>query len=844
MAPQVIQCDHSTWLHPYESITSFADIHHLEDLKRRQIAVVGDVREMFFQLLIRAWDRQSQCFVWHDNPSLPVEVYVIDVATFGSTCSPCSAQYVKNRNAEEYRTEFPEAVEAIINNHYVDDYLDSRDTEEEAIRIASDVKQVHAKAGFELRNWLSNSEEVVRRVGESSASECKSFATDKSTGIERVLGMRWQPIKDEFTFKLCLREDVAQLLDGDTIPTNRWRQWVQAIKRLDRETVPRCYFPGYSSAGLDNIELHVFVDASLVAFSCVAYFRIIDQGQVRCALVAAKSKVAPLKPLSIPRLELQAAVLGSRLMKSVQESHTLPIRRRMIWSDSSTVLSWIQSDQRRYRQSVAVRVGEILSETSVDEWRKVPGKLNVADEATKWGEGPCFKNGSRWFTGPEFLYKAELEWPGNELPEPNIPEDLRVIHAHHREITEPLIDYRRFSKWERLQRVTAYMLRFCANCSGKVRGEKIEAGEVLSQEELQFAEETLFRWIQTETYPDEMIAAEEQHQRFPDQAPRLERTSPLCKLSPMLDETGMLRMDGRIGATHYATYAARFPVILPKNHYVTDLILNWYHRQYGHGNSETVVNEVRQRFHVSSLRNAVRKVAKTCKWCVVRKATPQPPRMASLPECRLAAYIRPFTFVGMDYCGPFFIRIGRASAKRWVALFVCQTVRAIHLEVVNSLSTESCKMAVRRFIARRGAPQEIYSDQGTNFQGASNDLKREIAQINSSLANTFTNRNTSWRFNPLSSVRQDHRETVIKECAEKGIQWHFNPPSAPHFGGLWETAVRSAKTHSFKVVGETPLSTEDLTTLRVQIEGCLNSRPLTPISDDPTDFEPLTPGHF
>ncbi|XP_065091276.1 uncharacterized protein LOC135712246 [Ochlerotatus camptorhynchus] len=280
--------------------------------------------------------RQRQVAV-HDDSSLPVEVYVIDVATFGSTCSPCLAQYVKNRNAEENRTEFPEAVEAIVNNHYVDDYLDSRDTEEEAIRIASEVKQVHAKAGFELRNWLSNSEEVVRRVGESSASECKSFATDKSTGIERVLGMRWQPINDEFTFRLCLREDVAQLLNGDMIPTkrevlrvvmsvfdplglvgayvvhgkclvqdiwrskigwdqripeeicSRWRQWVQALKGLDRETVPRCYFPGYSSAGLDNIELHVFVDASLVAFSYVAYLRIIDEGQVRCALVATKS---------------------------------------------------------------------------------------------------------------------------------------------------------------------------------------------------------------------------------------------------------------------------------------------------------------------------------------------------------------------------------------------------------------------------------------------------------------------------------------------------------------------------------------------------------------------------
>ncbi|XP_055623226.1 uncharacterized protein LOC129766664 [Toxorhynchites rutilus septentrionalis] len=187
----------------------------------RQRQVTGDIKEMFHQLYIRQQDRQSQLFLWRDEPTKPIETYVIDVATFGSTCSPCYAQYIKNRNAEEHREEYPNAADAIIKNHYVDDYLDSQDTPEEVIRLLLQVKKVHQRAGFEIRNWLSNSKDVLRRVGDSIPTLSKNFVVGKEEGMERVLGIVWIPRDDMFRFTIVFRSDVQDIVESDDVPTKR-----------------------------------------------------------------------------------------------------------------------------------------------------------------------------------------------------------------------------------------------------------------------------------------------------------------------------------------------------------------------------------------------------------------------------------------------------------------------------------------------------------------------------------------------------------------------------------------------------------------------------------------------
>lgn len=266
-----------------------------------------------------------------------------------------------------------------------------------------------------------------------------------------------------------------------------------------------------------------------------------------------------------------------------------------------------------------------------------------------------------------------------------------------------------------------------------------------------------------------------------------------------------------------AAYAPCSVVILPRHHRVTYLIVDWFHREHGHANNETVVNEMRQIFHVSQLRVLVKQVAKGCQHCIVRKARPQIPRMGPLPNVRITPYVRPFTYTGVDYCGPFLVKVGRSLVKRWIALFTCMTVRAIHLEIANSLSTESFKMAVRRFIARRGAPLEIFSDNGTNFRGASNELREEMKMINYDLASTFTNTTT---------------------------KWNFNPPLAPHMGGCWERLVRSVKSALAGLELVKNPDDETLWTLVVEAETMVNSRPLTYVPLDTVDHEALTPNHF
>ncbi|XP_062554097.1 uncharacterized protein LOC134219387 [Armigeres subalbatus] len=293
--------------------------------RQKEVAITGDIKEMFHQIVIRPEDRQAQRFLWRDSPDDPIKEYVMDVATFGSTCSPCSAQYVKNKNAEEWNQVYPDAAEAIINNTYVDDYASSSDTVEETVRCALEVKKIHASAGFEIRNWLSNSKQVLQRVGGCSSQVTKSFIAEKSTDSERLLGMTWLPENDNLPFTLKLRDDVLQLLSEHSIPTKRqvlrvvmsvfdplglvaafvvhgkcliqdiwrsnidwderipdklviqWRRWVEVLESLNRVKIPRCYFPGYDRRSYETLELHVFVDASEAAYACAAYFRIIDR---------------------------------------------------------------------------------------------------------------------------------------------------------------------------------------------------------------------------------------------------------------------------------------------------------------------------------------------------------------------------------------------------------------------------------------------------------------------------------------------------------------------------------------------------------------------------------------
>ncbi|XP_062565115.1 uncharacterized protein LOC134227557 [Armigeres subalbatus] len=305
------------------------------------------------------------------------------------------------------------------------------------------------------------------------------------------------------------------------------------------------------------------------------------------------------------------------------------------------------------------------------------------------------------------------------------------------------MDVSRFSNWHRLLRAAAYILRAVQRFKGK----KALQTTFLVKKELVEAEMLIWRQVQAESYPDECTILW-RNLTEPSKAITIPKSSPLYRLSAFIDESGVVRMNSRIAAQPTVSYNTKYPILLPRKHPAVYLLTESYHRRYQHGNGESVCNKMRQRFHVPGLRVLIRRVSKQCLTCRVKKGVPHPHMMAALPETRVTGTIKPFTHTGVDYFGPILVKQGRCLVKRWVALFTCLTVRAVHLEIVHSLSTQSCVMAIRRCVARRGFPETFYSDNGTNFLGASNLLAKQIQDTHENYAVAFTNTNTSWIFNP------------------------------------------------------------------------------------------------
>ncbi|XP_045533952.1 uncharacterized protein LOC123721008 [Papilio machaon] len=813
------------------------------------IALTADIREMFPQVLIREQDRDSQRFIWRDDPSEPLGLYRMSAMIFGACSSPCTALYVKNLNAKEHEREFPDASHATVYDVYMDDYIASVDNVYKAANLASDIVNLNKKANFLMRDWISNDPQALSHLPSELRSkklEAVNLGESSVNVSTRVLGLKWQPDRDIISFNyledftvsnvLTKRNALSHLMRiydplgllGPLVSRGRilfqtiWRKgidWDDQLSQTDQKlwrelfedllATSQLQLPRYYSlSGLvQERELHIFSDASELAYAAVCYWRIIfSDGRVKLSLICSKSRVAPLKPISIPRLELQGALLAARLASFVENSHKYKPVKRVFWCDSLNVLAWLRSDARSYKPFVAHRIGEILELSQVKEWRWVPSLHNPADDATRSKRLALYQN-SRWVVGPRFLIKSIEEWPS--FPSVDMAEKSNLelkssipCNLISLELTSmPLsIDPNRLSSYLRLIRATARAHKFVKLLKDK------SVQKDLTAEDLRLAEIHVLRHSQLESFPEE-INCLKNHRPLP-------RKSRLFHLSPAFDEHNLLRINGRINRAPDIGEDIKCPIILHHKHPTTKLLLNFYHRKAAHGNHEMVVNEVRQRYWVINLRSAVRSVAFHCPLCRIKRAKPLNPPMGDLPAVRLSHHRRPFTFVGLDYFGPVTVTIGRRTEKRYVALYTCLVIRAIHLEIVHNLSADSALMSLRRFCARRGTPSEIWSDNGTAFVGAS----RMLRELYGAAITTF--------------------------AANENIVWKFLPPSAPFMGGVWERLVRSVKTALRVTLHSRSPSEEVFCTLLLEAEGLINSRPLTHVPPDADSQEALTPFHF
>ena len=355
------------------------------------------------------------------------------------------------------------------------------------------------------------------------------------------------------------------------------------------------------------------------------------------------------------------------------------------------------------------------------------------------------------------------------------------------------------------------MLRFSFN----LKNPTLKKIGILSAEELNSALINLTRKSQQDSFPEEYSVLLNKKSVFPSK-------SPMLSLRPFMDDNGCIRVGGRLNRS-MLSYNEKHPYIISKSTTFAKLLVEQAHVQTLHGGQELKRNILLQKFWILNGRSYIRSVLKDCFVCARRNARTLEQVMGHLPEIRVKPQ-RPFLRTGVDYAGPFWMKSapgrGRTSYKGYICLFICLVTKAVHLELVSNLSTEGFISAFQRFVSRRGKCVELVSDNGSNFRGASAELSRMFSQAS------------------------DFYRSTATLLANEGTEWSFIPPSAPHFGGLWEAGVKSVKVHLRKVIGEQKLTYEEMFTLLTQIEACLNSRPLYAISNDSSDAMPLTPGHF
>lgn len=495
-----------------------------------------------------------------------------------------------------------------------------------------------------------------------------------------------------------------------------WERYRKELSDITKISIPRRVI---RSSNIQLHELHIFCDASQVAYGACAYIRTVSySGEIHSQLLIAKSRVCPLKTVTMPRLELCAALLGSKLMTVVVQSlnDILKFDRTLMWSDSSIVLSWIRNEGATdtLKIFVANRIEEIRELTNKQDWWHIDGTDNPADFISRGLNVAEITHSTQWWSGPAWLIKSETEWPeqrllNNEEEPLEQHKTVKVLHLHTKSQNEFQDVINRFSKLERLQRVTAYLFRAVTRKKYRLTGE-------LKVEEVNRG---LMYWVKAT-----------QDQAFVTELAQLRvgkslNDSKLQSLVPFIDDNDILRVGGRLQNAN-EPYEVRHPIILPSTAYLVQLIVDKEHRRLIHAGPQQIIASLQRIFWIPGLRSVIQKIIFKCNPCYRWKVQASKQLMGSLPVNR-ANPSSTCHVCGVDYAGPFQVRFGSRRSKHiyksYVALFVCFSTKAIHLEWVDDLTTESFLSTLRIFIARRGCPLHIHSDNGRNFVGASTQLK-------------------------------------------------------------------------------------------------------------------------
>ena len=822
----------------------------LFNFRLHRIAMTCDVRQMYNCIALHPEDQRFQLILWRPNSSAPLQIFQMTCVTFGIASSAFLAIRCLHELAHRHRDQYPRAAQAILDSFYVDDgCLGDRD-EEAARTLRAELIELLARGEFELRKWKANDPSLLENVA-PELIEAPTLWQSAQASTDSVLGLKWLPSEDCFSYQIhalnkpptkrgllstsasifCpagwvsptifVAKNLMQQLwlskigwDERLPPTilKEWESYLQTLPNLGQIRIPRHLCPADS-----EIQIHGFCDASILGYGCVVYVRYAtDEQQFKTTIVTGKSKVAPLKHSSLPRLELCGATLLASLM-----DHIVPLLKNKFivtkifaWTDSTVALHWIQTPSYKLKTFVANRVAQIQETLPETRWRHVKSTDNPADCASRGMTADVLATHDLWWNGPHWLCSPEEEWPASRIAPPTeeLPEtkSLALVVYSPRPNFDALLATK-FSSWGKMLRVVALTLRFAFNAKNP---EEKRFG-LLTALELKESERRVIQTIQKACFPDEL-------KRLSAKEPCSTR---IRRLDPFLDEHGTLRVGGRLSSS-FVSQERKHPALLPKKHPLLKLLIEHYHRIYLHAGPQFLESTIAARFWILSARRAIRSVIFNCIPCF--RATPRNrhPLMGDLPNFRIVPS-RPFSHVGVDFFGPFNVTIHTLkparTVKAYICIFVCMCVKAVHFEITQDLTALSFLEALTRFASRRGNPRNVYCDNGSAFIGAKNEMSKIVKSLIAELP------------------KCPELQRIIEE---RQIDFHFNTPAAPHQGGLWESMIKIAKKHLARVLQGHKVSFETLRTLTTRLEAMMNSRPLVARSSDPNDFEPITPAHF
>lgn len=817
----------------------------LLNFRRHPIGLTADIEKAFHQIVIDPKDRDALRFLWIDDVSKPspeLVQYRFCRLVFGLTPSPAILTETIQYHLTRFLLKEPEMATLLSESFYVDDLICGVQDEEQGLRTYDKSRQLMASGGFNLRKWRTNSEPLQQKIDLTDTSIIPNDVT-KVEGV-KILGLTWDTKTDKFCFsfkdvlnyarslpptKRSVLKTSSKLFDplgllspfiikakmlfqilcrgkvdwdqNLTEPSlTKWKHFTNDLEVIAQITVPRYYH--VKELTPVTVELHGFSDASEKAYAAVVYLRsIYSDGTVSTCIMASKTRVAPIKGQTIPRLELLGATILSRLVNTILQS--LSIRPQVYcWTDSLTVLCWIKN-HRHWKQYVQIRVTEIRQLTE-ESWRFCPGSENPADIPSRsCGANELISN-ELWWNGPKFLRQDPEKWPDHptkyecatasaEL----VKGSTAMIHsmvsvAENGEASlnlEDIMDLRRWNSKLKLLRVTATVLKFIHLLKSKDRA---KVSKDLMSDELREAECLWIRSIQRKCFP------EEHKQLQKDKVIVYKRQFQL-----FFNDQKLICGKGHLGNANLPM-PMKSPVLLPTKHHFTELLIRECHKLVHHNGISETLTCLRQNYWIFRGREAVKRIVRQCTICRRYKGKPYSgPLVPDLPTERVSED-PPFNNTGIDFAGPLYVRDGgRTDSKAYICLFTCASTRALHLEVTDGMTAATFLLAFRRFCSRRGVPSLVMSDNAKTFKHCA----KEVIKV----------------------VRS---EEVRQHMTNKQIQWIFIAEKAPWWGGYWERMVRSVKRCLRKVVGNSTLIFDELVTTVVEIEATLNNRPLTYVHDD------------